>query len=114
MTAYKLGPCSRRKTPSSSFATVSKLNVLSLFFDPTLQNEFSDLDEMLVGHFYEEENTLIGALRKAITPKEQMKHIGKPIGGSMSWAERGQFFSKLSPDTLKVFIKQEGCVFIFS
>lgn len=72
---------------------------------------FSALDATLVEHFHEEESSMLGPLRRGITPKEQAKHITRPIVGGMGALDRGQYFGKLSPETLKLFMRQEGIPF---
>ena len=66
---------------------------------------------MLIEHFKEEESTLLLLLRKACTPEEQLVHITIPCGADLEWAEKGQFWGKLSPQTLKTFMKQEKIPF---
>ena len=77
-----------------------------------LLESFTVLDEALVEHFHEEEDTFIPPIRKACSVKEFRKHVTNPIVGGMSWADRGQYFGKMNPDTqLKAFMKQEGIPF---
>jgi hemerythrin-like domain-containing protein len=77
-----------------------------------LLESFTLLDEALVEHFYEEEDTFLPHLRKNCTVKEIQKHVTKPIVAGMGWQDRGQYFGKLKADTeLKAFMKQEGIPF---
>lgn len=76
-----------------------------------LLDAFTALDKDLVEHFMEEENTLLGPMRKACTPKEVAKHITQPVADQLGWADRGQYFGKLSPEELKKMMRQEGIPF---
>lgn len=76
-----------------------------------LLGHFSALDAALVAHYAEEERTMLAPLRRAITPKEQAKHITAPIVGSMDALDRGQYFSKLDAAQLRAFMRQEGIPF---
>ena len=68
------------------------------------------MDKTLVEHYTEEE-LLIGPIRCACTPKENTKHVSNPIVSEMDWADRGQYFGKLSAEQLKAFMKQEKIPF---
>jgi hypothetical protein len=76
-----------------------------------LLGHFTALDADLTQHYLEEESTLLAPMRKAITPRENAKHITKPIVSKMDPLFRGQYFSKLDADQLKAFMRQEKIPF---
>ena len=77
-----------------------------------LLESYTVLDEALVEHFHEEEDTFLAPLRKVCTVKEVRKYVSNPIISGLTWEDRGQYFGKLDPETqLKPFMKQEGIPF---
>ena len=93
------GVTSGSSPPSAEASSLSELSTLFIEFDKTL-----------VEHYMEEEQ-LIPAMRRAITPKENAKYITNPIVSRMGVYDRGQYFSKLDAPALKLFMKQERIPF---